>query len=261
MKHVVLLLISTGLITGVFLVDPIAQDPSYHAFADARRILGIPNFWNVMSNLLFLLTGIAGLRFLTVSERCGLLPSLLPAYRVFFAGVLLTALGSGWYHLGPGNESLVWDRLPMTLAFMGFFSAVLGEHVSESLARHLLLPLLLAGAGSVLFWWLGETGGHGDLRPYVLVQFLPMILVPLILLLYPSRFDRTGFIWAMIFVYATSKLFEYADYSVFGAGGLISGHSVKHVVAALASLLFLHGLRTRQLSDSQLSEPEVVHNF
>lgn len=246
MKHAVLILVATGLIAGIFFVDPIAQDAAYHQFADTRRVLGIPNFWNVVSNLLFLYAGIEGFRYLATPASPGVRPALLPLYRVFFGGVLLTTFGSAWYHIGPGNDSLVWDRLPMTLAFTSLFSIVLAEHVSETLGKRLLLPLLLAGAGSVAYWWFTEMQGRGDLRPYVLVQFLPMLLIPLILLLYASRFDETGFIWAMIIVYAVSKLFEYFDYNVLASGGLISGHSIKHLVAALAPLVFLHGLKTRR---------------
>ena len=134
----------------------------------------------------------------------------------------------------------------MTLAFMGLFSIVMGEQVSERLGQKMLLPLLLAGVGSVVYWWLGEIRGQGDLRPYILVQFMPMVLIPMMLVLYRSAFDRTGFIWLMIVLYAAAKLFEYMDYSIYSTGYFISGHSIKHIVAATAALLFLHGLRTRE---------------
>jgi hypothetical protein len=133
----------------------------------------------------------------------------------------------------------------MTLAFMSLFSIVIGEQVSLRLGRRLLIPLLIAGSGSVLYWWFGEASGTGDLRTYVLVQFLPMVLIPLLLVLYKSPFDRTAFIWQMIVLYAAAKVFEYIDYSVFAVGGLISGHSIKHVVAAIATLVFLSGLKNR----------------
>ena len=252
-RHGSLLLISAGLIVGVFLLDPIAQQDAYHRFADSRRLFGIPNFWNVFSNVLFAYAGIAGLRFLARPGHPGIVAALLSSYRVFFAGLLLTAFGSAWYHANPGIESMLWDRLPMTLAFMSLFSVVIGEQVSVPLGRRLLIPLLIVGAGTVLYWWFGEASHRGDLRPYVLVQFLPMVLIPMMLVLYGSPFDRTGFIWQMIVLYAAAKVFEYIDYSVFSAGGLISGHSVKHIVAAIATLVFLHGLkhRTPRNTDSQ----------
>ncbi len=130
-------------------MPPIAQPLAYHRFADARTLLGLPNFWNVLSNLPFLLVGLAGLRWLLghpgASERV-----LRPAWLLLFAGVALVGLGSAWYHLAPSNGALVWDRLPMTLAFMALFSVVIGEHISLRLGRQALWPLLVAGVASVL---------------------------------------------------------------------------------------------------------------
>ena len=246
MKHSALFLVAAVLITGAFLLDPIAQDPAYHLFADTRQFLGIANFWNVASNILFLYAGIRGLQYLAAGDNSGILHALIPAYRVFFTGVLLTAFGSAWYHSGPGHDSMVWDRLPMTLVFMSLFSIVIGEHISESFGRQMLLPLLMAGVGSVVYWSITEGQGAGDLRPYVLVQFLPMVLIPLILLLYASCFDRTGFFWGVIGIYTAAKLFELLDSEIYLAGELISGHSIKHLVAALGPLLFLRGLKSRR---------------
>ncbi|MEQ9561070.1 MAG: ceramidase domain-containing protein, partial [Woeseiaceae bacterium] len=207
MKRSLLLLVAFALMGAIMVLEPISQDEAYHRFADSRHLLGIPNFWNVVSNVLFAYVGIAGLRFLAVAGQPGIVASLLPSYRVFFSGLLLTAFGSAWYHAAPGIESMVWDRLPMTIAFMSLFSLVIGEQLSERLGRQLLLPLLLVGAGTVVYWWFGESAGRGDLRPYVLVQFMPMILIPMMLALYQSPFDRTGFIWLMIVLYAAAKVF------------------------------------------------------
>lgn len=246
MKHRILFLAAAAFIAAAFAFEPVAQDPGYHQFADSRGFLGIANFWNVVTNLPFLYAGITGLRYLSAKESRGILQSLLPAYRAFFFGVLLTAIGSGWYHIGPANDSLFWDRLPMTLAFMSLFSIILGEHISETLGKRSLLPLLLAGVASVLYWSFTESRGVGDLRPYVLIQFMPILLMPLIMLNYSSFFDRTAFLWGMIVIYATAKLVEHFDYAIYAFGELISGHSVKHLLAATAPLLFLHGLKSRQ---------------
>ncbi len=168
------------------------------------------------------------------------------AYVVFFAGVFLTGFGSAYFHYTPGNSTLVWDRLPMTLGFMGFLAIIGGEHISMPAARRMLVPLLIVGAGSVIYWNITETRGAGDLRPYAIVQFLPMLLIPLILLLYRSAYDKVGFLWFMIALYAFSKLFEEFDSETYEIGQLISGHSIKHVVAAVSAVVFLHGLHTRR---------------
>ena len=257
MKSRALLLLTAAVITAVLFIEPIPQDPGYHEFADTRRLLGVANFWNVFSNIALVLTGIAGLTFLKTRQRAGILVDLYPIYVGFFAGVFLSGFGSAWYHLAPANESLVWDRLPMTLAFMSFFAIIIGERISTIVARRWFIPLLTIGAGSVLYWYFTETsdlfcgseraGPCGDLRPYALVQFLPMLLIPLLLVSRRSPFDRSAFVWVMILLYASAKLFEYGDRSIFDSTAqLISGHSIKHLAAAAAALVFLSGLSRRR---------------
>ncbi len=125
----------------------------------------------------------------------------------------------------------------MTLGFMGFVAIIIGEHISLPAAKWLLLPLLIVGAGSVVYWDITEAHGSGDLRPYAIVQFLPMLLIPLILLMYRSAFDSVIFYWLVIALYVLSKLFEYFDNDVYAFGEIISGHSLKHFVAAIAPLV------------------------
>ncbi len=245
-RTILLIALSVILVAAVFFVDPIPQDPAYHAFAHSRLLQGIPNFCNVMSNIPFLMVGGAGLYYVRSKDHRGLLPDLSMAYLVFFAGIFLTGIGSAYYHYAPGNSTLVWDRLPMTLGFMGFVAIIIGEHISLPAAKRLLLPLLIVGAGSVVYWHITEAHGSGDLRPYAIVQFLPMLLIPLILLMYRSAFDSVNFIWLVIALYVLSKLFEHFDHDVYSFGELISGHSLKHFVAAIAPLVLLYGFHGRR---------------
>jgi len=228
------------------LVDPIPQPASYHDFADNRTLLGIANFWNVISNALFLVFGLTGLRQVLANRDLAIVPRLEMAYGVLFAGIAITALGSGWFHLDPNNDSLFWDRMPMTIAFMALFTIILGENVSEKLAARLLWPLLLLGCGSVFYWDYTESLGAGDLRHYALVQFLPLILIPAILLGYRSIFDSTRFYWIAIGLYVLAKLFEHFDQLILGFGGIISGHSLKHIAASLVPLVLINGIKARR---------------
>jgi len=242
-------LLFTGiLVLAVFWIEPIPQDPAYHQFADSRSVFSIRNFWNVISNLPFLAVGVSGLWFLRNRRRQGIVDSLYPAYVVFFVGVFATGFGSSWYHLAPDNNTLVWDRLPMTIAFMALFAVVVGEYVCVQSGRRLLMPLLSIGALSVFYWQFTEAGGAGDLRPYALVQFLPIALMPAILLLYRPTFDLKWMYWGMIMLYAFSKLFEYFDYTVFELGYFLSGHTIKHLFAAAATAFFLYGVAARRKS-------------
>ena len=234
-RYWLLLAIVAAFVAGTALHKPIPQTASYHAFADRRTVLGVPNFWNVISNLPFLLVGIAGLRAL---RRSGPPGPLYPAYAVFFLGVTLVAFGSGYYHLAPDNSRLAWDRLPMTLAFMAFVAIVVGEHISGPLGRRCLPFLLLIGLLSVLYWHVSERQGTGDLRPYLLVQFLPLALVPLITLMFPSAVSRVYYIWGLLGAYAAAKVLEIFDERIFLALGVVSGHTLKHLAAA-AGVYFL----------------------
>jgi len=251
-RVVALLSISIIPVIAIFLfVDPYPQPAGYHDLADARSMLGIPNFWNVASNALFLVFGLAGLRLVLTSGELAILPSSKVAYVILFIGITLTALGSGWFHLAPRNDTLYWDRLPMTIAFMPLFTVIIGEHVSERLASLLLWPLLLTGIFSVLWWDHTESIGAGDLRLYGLVQFLPMLLIPAILLMYRSAFDSIRFFWVAIGLYALAKIFEQLDEVIFSVGGTISGHSIKHVVASLVPLVLINGIRQRRYRNAE----------
>jgi hypothetical protein len=226
------------------LSSPIAQDPAYHLFADYRTFLAVPNFWNVMSNVPFIVVGALGFRF---SLRITNDP-LRNAWLVFFAGIFLTAFGSGYYHLAPDNDTLAWDRLTMTIGFMSFVAIVIGEYVSVAWGRRLLVPLLATGAASVFYWVYTESLGAGDLRPYALVQFLPMLLIPLVVIARRSRSDLGPYIAWMIAFYVAAKVAEHYDAEIFAAGTLLSGHSLKHIFAALAPACLLFGLRRRRWS-------------
>ena len=239
--------IGTAVIAAAFFIDPLPQDPAYHAFADRGRMLGIPNFWNVMTNLPFLFVGFVGLaRARRLSDA-----TLGLHYRVFCIGVSLVALGSAYYHFDPSTPALVWDRLPMTIAFMALFAAVLSDRVSQTLGRALLWPLITLGIASIAWWIRTELAGQGDLRPYAIVQFLPMLLVPLILLLSKSGGLDTAFLWKSLAAYGAAKLAEHLDPVILDATGVLSGHSLKHLLAALGAWWAIRAFLASQKSPAR----------
>ncbi len=229
---IVLTVAAVGVIGSIF-VPRIPQDPAYHQFVDDRTLLGIPNFWNVVTNIPFVLVGIYGL------ARLSRVVALRSGYLIVCVGIILVAVGSSYYHYAPSTKSLVWDRLPMTIVFMALFSTIIEDRVSGRTGKNLLWPLIVVGAASVGYWHLSELQGSGDLRPYGLVQFLPLLLIPLILVLFPSRGLRTSFLWWTLVIYGLSKIAEYFDLWIFEITGMISGHSIKHLLASLAILFFV----------------------
>lgn len=236
-----------GIITAMF-AEPFPQAAGYHNFADQRMMYGVPNLWNVLSNLPFALFGCIGLYKISMTFSSSKPENHRNAYTLFFAGTMLVASGSAWYHLNPTNDSLFWDRLPMTIAFMALLSIVISEYVSDRVGRLLLWPLIIFGLLSVTYWYMSELRGSGDLRLYVLVQFLPMILLTFILVLFKPFGAGSTYLWAMLAFYLFSKIAEHFDAEIFDLLGWMGGHSIKHFLASLGVLCFyihMHHLEAR----------------
>jgi hypothetical protein len=244
-RAALLLGVGIGVLAVAALADPVAQDPLYYLFADQRAIVGVPNFWNVMSNLPFLVIGIWGWRVIANNAET-VTPSTKLAWVIFFLGITLTAFGSGYFHWLPNNDTLVWDRLPMTIGFMSLVAIVICEYFSPRAGKNSLIPLLLLGMSSVAYWAYTEARGVGDLRPYAVVQFLPMLLIPMIIVLYRTRSDLGRYVWWMIGFYVAAKVFEQLDVQLYSVGEVLSGHSVKHLLASLAPASMLYGLMQRR---------------
>jgi hypothetical protein len=239
--YLILLLMVAALIA-VMALPPIAQDPTYHDFADNRSFFGIPSFLNVTTNLAFLAVGIAGIGWCTNGRGA---MSARWSWMACFIGVALVCLGSGYYHLAPNNGALVWDRVPMSVGFKGLLVAVLAEHLNLRLERILLVLAILFGIASVMVWHVTD-----DLRLYAWVQFMPLLVIPAVLLLFDSPYTHRGLLLVALAIYAVAKLAEHYDRAVFTATGqIISGHSLKHLLAALALFVVYRMLRRRTARD------------
>ena len=228
----------------LFRMPAIPQSEAYHNFADKRTLLGIPNCLDVLSNVFFLFVGAWGLR--TVFRRAQFLdPRERWPYAMFFLGVTLTAFGSSWYHLNPNDATLVWDRIPMTIGFMSLVAAILAERISVPAGRWLLVPMIAFGVGSVLYWEATEQQGRGDLRPYAFAQFGSLLILLLVILLFPARYTRTYDLGVSLALYALAKLLEATDRPIFTALKFVSGHTLKHVAAAVSAYWIVRMLRLR----------------
>ncbi len=251
----VLTILGLGIVAlgAVFCLPLIPQDPHFHAFADDRTMFGVPNFLNVASNLPFLLVGVLGLGLLVqraairpegpLQERSERWPLL-----VLFIGVLLTGFGSSYYHADPTNDRLVWDRLPMTMAFMGLFASMIGERIEVRAGTWLLGPLLWLGLASVWGWHMSEQRGAGDLRLYGFVQFYPMVAIPLMIALFPARYTRSSDVFAALGWYILAKVLETPalDHGIYRMGQLVSGHTLKHIAAGLGAYWIYRWVRDRR---------------
>lgn len=246
----VLLLVMVATLGLILAAGPIPQDPRLLVYADDRGALGVPNFFNVVSNVVFLLVGIAGLS----AARGGRISGAVRSWFVLFLGVALVCFGSAYFHWRPTNDTLVWDRLPMTVAFMGLFAAVVSEHVGEHLESWLLAPALIVGIASVLWW-----DRSGDLRLYIWVQLAPFLALVVLLLLCPARYSHRAHLWHGLGLYALAKLAEGLDAEIYSiTAKALSGHVLKHLLAAASVfVIYLMLLRRSALPLRNSGQPAV----
>jgi hypothetical protein len=232
-------------------LPPLPQPETYHAFAETRTALGIPQFGDVLSNLAFVLVGLMGLAWLLRNRRQParfMHPSESWAYLCLFGGITLVGIGSAYYHWEPTHQRLYWDRLPMTVAFMAIFAAIIGERIGRRaglVALPMLIPLGMAGA---THWLLSELQGAGDLRLYLLTQVVPLIGGGLLILLYRSPYTRGGDFIIAAGWYLLSLAAQSLDHEIHAlTAGWVSGHTLKHLLAATAIYWILRMLQHRRI--------------
>ncbi|XP_059435082.1 uncharacterized protein LOC132168032 [Corylus avellana] len=235
----------------LMIVTPaIPQSEAYHDFADKREFFGIPNTLNVVSNFPFLVIGVIGLvlcyhgnyfRLSLQGELCG--------WTFFYIGVAAVAFGSAYYHLKPNDARLVWDRLPMTIAFTSIISIFIIERIDERKGTISIIPLLTAGIISIFYWRFFD-----DLRPYALVQFVPCIAIPVMAILLPPMYTHsTYWLWAAGF-YLLAKVEEAADKVIYEwTHHIVSGHTLKHLCAAMVPVFLTLMLAKRSIEPERQS--------
>ncbi len=225
------LLLALTLISVVLMWNrlPLTDRESYFNFADTRSLFFIPNAGDVLSNIPFLIVGLWGL--FLVSNFRSLLPEYKLGIRIIALGILLTCFGSMYFHLNPNRVTLFWDRLPMTIAFMGLVILLIVDRLSQKEGRRLSYPLLALGLVTILGWHFEVL----SLRPYLVVQFGCLVFSMLTAIFTPSNLVKNKSIFLAIGLYILAKITEGFDLVIYqNLNFLVSGHTLKHLLAALA---------------------------
>ncbi|MBI2305782.1 MAG: hypothetical protein HYU78_00635 [Rhodocyclales bacterium] len=244
------LIVTLAAVAAMLAYGPIAQPARYHDFAAVTAWFGLPHAADVLSNLGFALVGVWG--WLRLAPRSGH-PALRDGwwgYRLLLAGLVLTAVGSGWYHLAPDDYRLIWDRLPIALACAGLLAAVRAETVGSRAPREEAALFALLAVASVAWWHFTNDGGDGDLRPYLLLQGLPLLLIPLWQAIHSAARAERRLFGAALLLYLVAKVVELLDHQVLALFGSVSGHTLKHLLATLAAALIV-GCLVRRVAGRQ----------
>jgi hypothetical protein len=247
-KIAALLAFTAACVVAAFLVPPIAQPLSYHDFADRRTMFGVPRFFDVASNVAFLAAGVLGLAIVAVRRAAFESPVERWPYVAFFAGLVLTSIGSAYYHLAPDNARLVWDRLPITTTLAGLLLSQVADRIDVRAANALLLPAMAIGAATVWYWQAAD-----NVVPYAIAQGYAGIATLAIALAFPSRYTRGADLYWAFAWFAIAKVCEALDQAIFRMGEVVSGHTLKHLAAAAAGLVLCAMLARRTLRTERVS--------
>ena len=242
----------------VFRMPLVPQSMEYLQFADQTRILGIPHFWDVTSNFLFLVSGFLGLRLLREDKNLAFFEpeeskgkkdqAERKGYFLLFSGLIATCIGSVFFHLDVSLERLVWDRVPIVFVFVTFYSLIVYERVGPKWGKATWFFFMIYALGSVFYWHHTELQGQGDMRAYILVQFFPITTIPIMLIFFPGHYDRVRDIVLVMVAYGVAKGAEVWDHEIYdGLGGLMSGHTLKHLIAGLGTLVWVRYLKRRRV--------------
>ena len=243
----VLAAITVATVLAAFLIPPFTQPLEYHLFADSRTCFGIPNFANTVSNAAFLVVGVWGMRalaqhrpdmFLRADEAF--------AYKVLFIATALIAVGSAYYHLAPDNDTLFWDRLPMVVGFGALIGAIAGERIDRRAMQPVLWVGILVGVYTLVYWLWTEHQGRGNLMPYALFQGYSILIALAIIALFPSPYTGGRDLFIGLALYGLAKVAESYDEPIFALGQVVSGHTLKHLIAAAGLAMILRMLLRRR---------------
>lgn len=211
------------------------QYAHYHEFADQRDWLGLPCALDVLSNIPFALLGAWGLLMLHRDKIAARGTAKHALATLFFGGLVLTATCSTWYHLQPNDVRLVADRLGIVVAFTGLLGMAVSDRISNRAGLVVACLSVLAGPVAVYLWVLG-----GNLLPWSAFQLGGMVLVLILAFCKPVEAAWNLPLLAVVGWYTLAKFLELGDGIVYWASGeLVSGHTLKHLAAAMAALPIL----------------------
>lgn len=249
---------SLAALMGLMAWGPILLLPRAHEYADGRAWLGLPGAANVWVNLVMLAVGCWGWR----ATRASSWPRhLRTPWQLFHACAVVSSLLAALYHTWPGDSLFVATHAATAGGFMMLTLGMLAERVHSRFGSPPSCVLFLLGAalmaGAVL--WVRSPGTPVDMRPLMLLEIIPVLVIPAGALSLPGRVTQALDWIVVLSLYALGKLLESADALILQASGWVSGHTLMHLALTAAVGWMAHcAVRARTAFTSSGSANESV---
>jgi hypothetical protein len=226
-----LVAMAVAAVAGLIAWGPVLLVPAAHAYADARAWGGLPNAANVLASLPLLAAAVWGF-FATRASRWS--HEVRRPWTAFHLCAGAAATVAAVYHAAPGDASFVLAHALTAAGFVFLGQGVLAERVHPGFGSTRALVgagLLVVLACAVVL--AGAASGQGiDMRPFMLLEVLPVLLIPAGALWLPGAHTRASDWVIMLVGYGVAKAFDAADAVVLSVTGWISGHGLMHLILA-----------------------------
>ncbi|KAH1124270.1 hypothetical protein AAZX31_06G048400 [Glycine max] len=233
----------------IFFTPRIPRSPKHHQFVDMRNLLGVPNTLNVMTNFPFLVVGVLGL---VLALEGGVFnissQGEVWTWALFYAGIAGVAFGSAYYHLKPDDHRVLWDTLPMMVAFSSLLSSLVVERLGQRIGLCCMFALNLAAFLCVVYERI-----YNDIRFCMMFQLTLPLAIPVIAVLYRSKYTHSRYWFISTGIYLLAKFEGATDRKLYHVNNyIISGHSLEHLCLALIPILLSVMLIHRELKFQRL---------
>ncbi|CAN6457199.1 unnamed protein product [Victoria cruziana] len=234
------------------------QSPKYHLFADMRNFFGVPNTLNVVTSFPFLVVGVFGLVLCLHGNYFGInLRGEIWGWFFFYAGIAAAAFGSAYYHLKPDDGRVLWDRLPMMIAFTSLFTSFIIERVDEQIGINSFIPFIM-----IVFMSAAYERIFDDLRLCMLFHLIPSVAIPVLTFIFPPRYTHSRYWLYAAGLYVLAKFESAADKKIYNANHyVISGHSLEHLCMVMVPVLLTVMLLSRniRMERRHIEEHKILH--
>lgn len=201
----------------------------------------VQTFLNVFTSLPLSVAGAIGIR-KAVERRDEALSATGLPFLTFCFSLILSGVGSIWYHSFPSPANLLWDRLPIALSLASLACGIANLYPGSLWGTKLLGPAVVTTVSTVVYWNVTRLRGHEDLVPYAVAQVAAAMFVCYVSFLQWPHKATSGILRFALLAYAAGRVLEGMQAVIYSKIGFDFAHPGKHLLMSAACFLMISAL-------------------